>query len=48
MIVRGGVVALAVSMETDRALYNLGLAHNVAKYFGDPDAVPGGMCGKCT
>ncbi|KAL1681528.1 P-loop containing nucleoside triphosphate hydrolase protein [Schizophyllum commune] len=24
------------------------LAHNVAKYFGDPDAVPGGMCGKCT
>ncbi|KAL1748478.1 P-loop containing nucleoside triphosphate hydrolase protein [Schizophyllum fasciatum] len=24
------------------------LAHNVAQYFGDPDAVPGGMCGKCT
>ncbi|TRM60229.1 P-loop containing nucleoside triphosphate hydrolase protein [Schizophyllum amplum] len=24
------------------------LAHNIARYFGDADAVPGGMCGKCT
>ena len=25
-----------------------GLAHNLAKYFGDEDAVPGGMCQRCT
>jgi hypothetical protein len=27
---------------------HIGLAHNLAKYFGDDDAVPFGMCGSCT
>jgi hypothetical protein len=26
----------------------IGLAHNLAKYFGDEDAVPNGMCQRCT
>lgn len=31
-----------------RYLCLLGLAHGLASYFGDVDAVPDGMCGKCT
>lgn len=31
-----------------RLTYSSGLAQNLAKYFGDEDAVPDGMCQRCT
>lgn len=37
-----------VSRSNMRSQWTLGLAQSLANYFGDTDAVPGGLCGECT